>query len=308
MHDDHSTAGWGDGGEASLVSGFKFRVSSWSRGISAWETRTSRAQGKGSVRTTQHADETAHDTSYWEKEKARLEAYKLRLESQNYEQRLRLEDEKLKSDVKDWYFRVMAAVLTMIATGASFFIGRIYENSTDQSKQRFELMMARERAENDDFNKSVSSLTSSNAGERAAGAAVLQWYLKRAEADAQDETGAEQAKLRIDRALRMIAVRMPSENDTAVLQEYSAALVDAGQWGLPYAVSINRQAGPQLVRSAAAYIAWNLRDPVRFQPEGCQNDPNKNQHNSQNQEEVAYLTGDVDYNCGCVEDVSFYRF
>lgn len=227
---------------------------------------------------------------YWEKEKARLEASKLSLEFQNYQERLRLEDEKLKSDLKDWYFRALTAVITLIASAASFFIGRIYETSTDENKQRFELQLERDRVENEEFSKNVAMLSSADASQRAGAVATLRWYVQHSqqlsESPSEDKATRDRAEQRIEQVLRVVSVRLPSETDPLLLQEYSLLLVLVPSRTLPYIVGLNREAGPQFARSAAQYVASNLRNPSRFQPEGCYNDPH-NPQNAANQQEVS---------------------
>jgi hypothetical protein len=85
--------------------------------------------------------------------------------------------------------------------------------------------------------------------------------------------------------LRTVSVRLPSETDSLLLEEYSELLVAAPSRALAYAVSLDRRAGSQLARSAADYVARSLRNPSQFQDLGCQDDPD-NPHNTVNQQEV----------------------
>jgi len=72
-----------------------------------------------------------HTKEHWENEKARLEARKLEIEVHHYEKRLHLEQQKLESDLKDWRIRTLIALVTALATGFGFFLGKIYENSSE---------------------------------------------------------------------------------------------------------------------------------------------------------------------------------
>ncbi len=258
-----------------------------------------------------HGTPTEDTKAYWEKEKARLEAEKLEAESKNYPRRLELEDKKLESDVRDWYFKSLVVIITSIASVAGFFIGKFYERSSDANKQRFELTLQRDREENEDFSKNLALLSSANVGQRAVAAVALRHYVQSASAliktdatvsdhgfrfgrlvigrldddSAVEKVVRERDEQRVDQVLRTVSARLPSETDSLILEEYSGLLVAVPGRALPYAVSINRRAGSQLARSAADYVAWSFHDPARFQHQGCQFD-SENSHNLANQKEV----------------------
>ena len=224
---------------------------------------------------------------YWEKEKARLEASKLGVEVQNYPERLHLEDEKLKSDLKDWYLRIWMTLLTGIATVASFFIGKAFQNLSDEHKQVYELQLQRDRIENEEFNKNIALLSSADAAQRAVAVATLRRDVQHYQDLSQNAAGGQDPNAqRVDQVLGAVSIRLPSETDSILLQEYSQIFMSAPSRALPYIVLLNRQAGPPFARSAAQYIAWNLRNPSRFSPEGCANDA-KNPSNAANQRAVS---------------------
>jgi hypothetical protein len=97
--------------------------------LGSWELKR-KFRFRGDARMGDEDGEGAverYTKEHWEKEKAKLEASKLGIEFRNYERRLELEDKKLESDVKDWYFRAFVAIITTIASVAGFFFGKIYE-------------------------------------------------------------------------------------------------------------------------------------------------------------------------------------
>jgi hypothetical protein len=209
---------------------------------------------------------------HWENEKARLEARKLEIEVHHYEKRLHLEQQKLESDLKDWRIRTLIALVTALATGFGFFLGKIYENSSEDKKEKFQISLERERTENEEFNKNLALLSSANPGEREAAAANLVWYVEGCQRVLDDtnesQISRDRASHRLEQVFSTLSVRLPSETDTAVLEEYSTLLVTAPERALPYVVAVNARSGAPLLRAAAAYIAWNVNKPSDFL-DGC---------------------------------------
>lgn len=224
------------------------------------------------------ADEKGRDREdektkeHWETEKACLEARKLEIEVDHYEKRLDLEQQKLESDLREWRVRTLIAIVTALATGFGFFLGKIYENSNEDKKERFQITLERERTENEEFNKNLALLSSANPGEREAAVANLVWYVQESQrvlaAANESQISREQAAHRIEQVFSTVSVRLPSETDTAVLEDYSMLLVAAPQRALPSVVALNARAGAPLVRAGAAYIAWNINKPSEFL-DGC---------------------------------------
>ena len=226
-----------------------------------------------------------------EKKKTKLEADKLAIELPGYKNRLELEKKKLESELSDWRFRVAAAVITGIASVLAFFIGKAVERTSDTSKERNELVLQRDREENEDFKKNLASLGSADAGQREVAAAALRLYVSQPDRPLHSEDHVVESAIRgyeeqrIGEVLRAVSARMPSEADPVVLEEYSWLLVAIPDHALPYAVDVNKKAGSQLTRSAADYVAWSLPNPPQFQDLGCEND-DTNPHNAENQKEI----------------------
>ncbi len=204
---------------------------------------------------------------HWEKEKARLEARKLSDEVKDYPERLRLEDKKLRSDLKEWYVRIGMTILTGVASVVFFFVGKLFENLGDKHKQINELQLQRDRIENEDFDKNITMLSSADVVQRAIALATLSSYVKHSQ---EEKAAQDQDRERIVRVLGAVSVRLPSETDPFLMQEYAQLMMLTPSISLPYAVTLNREAGPQFARSAAQYVAWNLRNPSRFLPGGCE--------------------------------------
>ena len=214
----------------------------------------------------------SNNKEHWEKEKARLEAQKLEIELHHYEKQLKLQEQKLESDLKDWRVRTLIAIVTALATGFAFFAGKIYENSSEDKKERTQILLQREHAESEDFTKNLASLASANAGEREAAAGNLLWYVNQSqkvlESTHESPITLDLSEHRIEQTLSAVSVRLPSETDTAVLEEYSRLLVAVPDRSLHYVVAINSRSGAPLVRAAAGYIAWNVKNPSQFL-DGC---------------------------------------
>jgi hypothetical protein len=239
-----------------------------------------------------HADrkQEPQDAAYWEARKAELEARKLELEYQQYPERLRLENSKLKADVNEWLFRALFTVLGGIASIAGFYAGKLYERSDESKKEAFQLQLERDRLGNESFHQNLALLSSSDPGQRNVAATNLLLVAERVAAqklsDPVNTAKQKQDNDRLAQILGTVSVRFPLESDPLLLEKYSQILAAGGKDALGIATSLDSQAGTQFALSAAAYAAWNLNDPSRFAVAGCQNDPSV-PNNRSNQKQVS---------------------
>src|SRR5882672_180767 len=86
--------------------------------------------------------------------KEELERQKLEIELLHYRKRLDLEDKKLESDVRDWYYRIATAVATAVIGVCTFFLGQYFQKRGDEAKRELEAL----QDQNAKFSQVLNSL------------------------------------------------------------------------------------------------------------------------------------------------------
>jgi len=187
-----------------------------------------------------------------EKTKEELEREKLAIELQTYKDRLileenkaRLEIRKLERDAHSRYQWVKSVGITTLVSLITFGGGILYQSRSDVEKE------AQEK-----FSQVLVALGNSDPSQRASAADALIPYL----ADRTQRT----------RALNAATAptdRLMTDADLGNKEHYSRALTSAGDFLVPVAVDelvrVNRVSTTQLGRAAGTYVATRLNDPER---------------------------------------------
>lgn len=204
--------------------------------------------------------------------KDELERRKLEIELAHYCERLELEDKKLKSDVRDWYYRIATAVVTAAIGVGTFFLGQYFQSRGDQAKRELEIL----QDQNTKFSQVVNSLGSSDPAQRATAANALAPYVdvERAGAEAT-EVQAKASREREKLAIQVLADRLIADPDLRNKEEYSRVLSGAAPQSFDFLlnelVRVNRLSALRFARAIGEYAAARL--PEERPDETCDDFP-----------------------------------
>lgn len=197
-----------------------------------------------------------------EREKLEIELEKLEIERKTYKTRMDLETLKLESDVKDWYYRVVTAIVTVAIGLSTFFLGQHFQAKSDTAKRQLEIL----EDQNAKFSQVLVALGNSDPSQRATAADALVPYLAdlgpKASANREES---EAAQTRAATAIASLADRMITDADLGNKEHYSRALTLSGPsslvTSLKEVVRVNRISSLQFGRAAGAWLATRLQNP-----------------------------------------------
>jgi hypothetical protein len=231
------------------------------------------------------SDSQSPKPGLWDQRKSELEVEKLKTELKYYERTLDLGQQKLRSDLKDWHFRLFSAIATTVIGVATFLAGQAIQRNSDKHKEQLQEV----QEQDSEFNRYLSSLGSSEVVQRSLAATALARYVapETLELPATDWRR-RASERRSSEAIAALASRLNTETEILSIEEYSRVLQASGIRALPDVVKANRRAASNFARSAADYVAWNLESPNAYLPEGCENDE-ENSRNKQNMQAVGKM-------------------
>jgi uncharacterized protein YjbI with pentapeptide repeats len=194
--------------------------------------------------------------------KDELERQKLEIELAHYKERLALEDKKLESDVRDWYYRIATAVATAAIGVATFFLGQYFQSRGDESKRELEVL----QDQNTKFSQVLNSFGSNDPAQRAAAANALAAYLDVAHAGAKEtQIQADASRERETLAVQVLANRLAADPELPNKEEYSRVLSGAALSSfdliLGELVRVNRASALRFARAIGDYAAVRLPEP-----------------------------------------------
>jgi hypothetical protein len=210
--------------------------------------------------------------SDWESEKIRLEVKKLEIELKGYDDRVSLEQLKLRSDVKDWYYRLLVALVSTIVGVLTFVATQAYQRQSDDTKREIENI----RDEDNRLRACLQQLADSNVAERISAAASLRSFIKPAvkvggthsmwnslitpESEIRiDELERGEDESRSQEAIEALADRLLVESDVHAMEQDGQALIHSGTQALQQVARINRVAADDFARSTGRYLGESFR-------------------------------------------------
>jgi len=193
-----------------------------------------------------------------QREKTELEIKKLRIDLKKYQDRVDLEQQKLVSELRDWYYRLVTAVLSTAVAVGTFFLGQHFQKKSDEDKQRLE-----EAKQSDArFKDYLATLASTDVAVRSSAAIPLQQYILDAERySPKDSTyEAQSAREHSAVAISELAARLTADSEPSALEEYATALEKAAPVTAEAIADANREAAMRFASEAAAYVSARLHE------------------------------------------------
>jgi nitrogen fixation-related uncharacterized protein len=208
--------------------------------------------------------------------KLQLEVQRLELEQKKYDDRLALSDRKLRSDLRDWYYRLFIALASTLVGIVTFLWTQSYQRYSDDLKAT----SSRIQEEDGRFGRSLGQLTDSSAAIRMAAADSLVEYVRRVNVSPEVHptmlqrlwrriVGAgnsdESFKLvnkandqRREEALHVAADRLLSEDDVHVMEVLSRIILSAGVLAIEPVAEANRTLANDFARTYGTSVAISV--------------------------------------------------
>ena len=204
----------------------------------------------------------------WGSEKTRLEAKKLEIDLKNYDERVSLEQLKLRSDVRDWRYRLLVALVSTVVGVLTFVATQSYQRQSDDIKREMENI----RDEDNRLRACLQRLADSNVAERISAAASLLSFIKPS-VDVYDTNSwtTPESEIRLQhlrqnedesrsqQAIEALADRLLVESDVHAIEQDSQVLIHSGAQALQQVARINRAAADDFARSTGQYLGESLR-------------------------------------------------
>jgi nitrogen fixation-related uncharacterized protein len=213
--------------------------------------------------------------------KLELEIKQLEVELRRYDERLALSDQKLRSDVRDWYWRIVIALASTIVGVVTFLWTQSYQRYTDDFKS------VSTRIEEDDkgFSDILQRLSDASPSIRLSAADGLLPFaemtpiaprpptlFQRFWADLAGKTDSTELfnlveaatrRRKID-AIQIAADRLVFEDDVRVMESLGGVLSAGGATSIPYVAAVNRSLANGLARNFGSLLAAKaIGDPNR---------------------------------------------
>lgn len=206
--------------------------------------------------------------------KLELEIKQLEADLQKYDERLVLSDQKLRSDVRDWYWRIVVALVSTMVGVVTFVWTQSYQHYTDD----FKSVSTRIEEDDKDFTDALQRLSDSSISIRLAAAdslvsfaemipakpsppTVFQGLLavltgKTDSTEMFDLTEAATLRRKIN-AIQAAADRLNFEPDVRVMESLGRVVLAGSDVSVPYVAEVNRSLANGLTRDFGSLIAAN---------------------------------------------------
>jgi hypothetical protein len=194
--------------------------------------------------------------------KLEIEVEKLEIDQKTYQTRMDLETKKLESDVRDWYYRMVTATITVVIGLSTFVLGQRFQAKSDTAKRQLEIL----EDQNAKFSQILVALGNSDPSQRATAADALVPYLADIEPKkSKNQAESEAAQSRAEIAIAALANQLTKDPDLGNKEHYSRVLTSVGASSLVTSlneiVRVNRVSTLQLGRAAGAWLATRLQNP-----------------------------------------------
>jgi hypothetical protein len=207
--------------------------------------------------------------------KLKLEVQRLELEQQKYMERLRLSDLKLRSDVRDWYYRVLIALVSTVVGVLTFLWTQSYQRYSDDLK----ITAARLQEQDTRFEHLVVQLSDASPALRVAAADGLSGYVQfrnqkllapstvqhfwqlLTNNSAPDQSFTLEAQVyqqRRTEAIQAAADRLSNESDSQVLEALGRLFLDAKDISVEPVVHANKLLANSIARTFGSMIATTI--------------------------------------------------
>ncbi len=204
--------------------------------------------------------------------KLELEIKQLEVDLRKYDERIALSDRKLRSDVRDWYWRIIVALVSAVVGVVTFLWAQSYQRYTDEFKS------VSTRIDEDDkgFFDALDKLSNASPSIRLTAADRLVTFAEMVPATPKppspfqrfwaslvgrtDSTelfnlGAAATRRRKMNAIQAAAARLHFEDDVRVMESLGEVLLAGGEASIPSVAEANRSLANELTRNFGSLIA-----------------------------------------------------
>jgi len=225
--------------------------------------------------------------------KLELEIEQLEADLRKYDERLFLSDQKLRSDVRDWYYRLVVTVISTAVSVVTFLWTQSYQHHTDN----FKSTSTRIQEDDKGFADTLQKLSDPSVSVRMVAAAGLTSYAEKNPASPNPPTTWQRfwtvatgktdstelfnlintsESRRKANAIHVAADRLNFEDDVRVLKSLGRVLSAGGATSIPYIVQTNRLLANDLVRSFGSLLAAKGIGPQNITD--CDKRPSEKDH------------------------------